>query len=148
VSVLAEDPSTWLRSALQSLDGRAIGLWRIEADGLVQVCFEAPSIDPGTARKFAEATRSLGLDRLNLGIVKAASTGRVTVSLVADLPADSGSGYWLRAFDAERSVAVPLEVKEGMIGWVFSIALGRSPEASEVARILRSLASPHLATLA
>lgn len=148
MSVPAEDPSTWLRSALQALDGRAIGLWRIEADGLVQVCFDAPSIDPGAARRFAEATRSLELDRLNLGIVKAASTGKVTVSLVAELPAESGSGYWLRAFGAERSVAVPLEVNEGTIGWVFSIALGLSPEAAEVARILKSIAAPRLAALA
>jgi hypothetical protein len=133
---------------LREFDGRAIGLWRVEANRLVQIRFEAPLVDPEVAQRFAGETRSLELDRLNLGIVKAASSGHPAVSLAADLPEDSGSGYWLRAFGAERSVAVPLKVREGTIGWVFSIALGLSPEASEVARILKSIASPHLAALA
>ena len=49
---------------------------------------------------------------------------------------------------ADRSVAVPLTGKEGRTAWVFSIALGLSPDASEVARFLKSVAMPHLATLA
>jgi len=135
-------------AALRALEGRAIGLWRVETARLVQVAFEAPPIDPDVARRFAEATRSLGLDRLNLGIVKAATVGQVAVSVVAELNPDSGSGYWLRAFDAERSVAVPLEGADGRVGWVFSIALGMSPDAAEVARVLKSVAAPHLAALA
>lgn len=146
MSVLADDPATWLLSALHQLDGRAIGLWRVEADRLVQIAFQAPVIDRETAERFAGATRSLGFDQLDLGIVKAALHRRPEVSLAAELPADIGSGYWLRAFAADRSVAVPLDGTDDRTSWVFSIALGLSPDESEVARILKSVAARHLAT--
>jgi hypothetical protein len=42
---------------------------------------------------------------------------------VDELPADSGSGRWLRAFGAGRSVAVPIRDERGAVAGVFSVAL-------------------------
>jgi len=59
----------------------------------------------------------------SLGIVAAALTGQPAVSRVEELPADSGSGRWLRAFGASRSVAIPIRGEGGKIQGVFSVAL-------------------------
>jgi hypothetical protein len=109
---------------LQSVGARAAGLWRAEGDCLVQKafvgCAELPS---DVARQFAAATRSVPLTEVSLGIVAAATTGQTVVSRVSEQPADAGSGRWLRAFGAERSVAVPLHDNRGNVCAVLSVAL-------------------------
>src|SRR5271157_4115512 len=63
------------------------------------------------------------LSQKNLGIVAAAREGRPVVSRASDLPEDSGSGRWLRAFGASRSVAEPIRSRDGRVDGVLSVAL-------------------------
>ena len=127
-------------AALRSrLDGRAAGAWKVEGDRLAQVAFDpAPDLPADVAEGFAAATRSVDLARLDLGIVAAAS-GRVVVSVAADLPADAGSGYWLRAFGAYRSVAVPISEGDGKVTFVVSVALGPEPADEDVTGLIRRI---------
>src|SRR4051812_21966330 len=102
-------PQDRLDSLRERFCARAAGWWRVAGDRLEQVAFSADADMPGeVARGFAGATRSVPMDRGDLGIVRAAATGEPAVSRVDDLPADSGSGLWLRRFGATRSVAVPV----------------------------------------
>ena len=98
-----------LADLARALSARAAGVWRVEGDRLVQVAFVAgEGLAEEVARAFAEATRSVSRAQGDLGIVRAATLGVVTASRTAELPAETGSGFWLRAFGASRSVAVPL----------------------------------------
>src|SRR5271157_892243 len=109
-----------------SLGARAAGYWQLDQETarLVQLVFvPGVGLDPEVGRKFAAATGTVPLSQTGLGIVAAALTGQPAVSRVADLPADSGSGRWLRAFGASRSVAVPIRGEGGKIQGVFSVAL-------------------------
>ena len=116
------------------LDGRAAGIWKVEGDRLVQVAFDpAPDLPREVAEGFAAATVAVDLARLELGIVEAAVSGRVAVSVAASLPAGAGSGYWLRAFGAARSVAVPVPGEDGPVALVVSVALGLEPPNEAVA---------------
>jgi hypothetical protein len=112
----------------KELGACAAGYWRLdpESDRLVQVAFAAgEGLDREVARQFAAATVSVSLDQRGLGIVTAALTGQPSISEVEVLPADSGSGKWLRAFGASRSVAVPIRGPAGAVLGVFSVALPR-----------------------
>ena len=121
-----------LEALRRRLGARAAGLWRVDGDRLVQVAFSAdPEMPVDVAEGFARATLAVPLDRLDLGIVGAYCDGRRRVSIAAELPAEVGSGYWLRAFGADRSVAVPIA------GGVVSVALaGLETGAEEVERAL------------
>jgi hypothetical protein len=127
---------------LAALDARAAGYWRVEGDQLIQVAFTAcPALNAEVSRTFAEATRMIALSHTNLGVVKAAVTGCVAVSRAGELPAESGSGYWLRAFGASRSVAVPLQDRGGAICAVLSVALpDRADSDDAIAQRLREAA--------
>ena len=93
------------------------------------------------ASTFAENTRNVSLDAKDLGIVKAALTGRVAVSLLEELPADSGSGLWLRRFEASCSVAVPIVDDESCEIAVVSLALADRGDDAVVSRAIRETAS-------
>jgi hypothetical protein len=95
-----------VEAVLRRLDARAAGFWRA-GPGLVAYV-PADDLDPIVARRFEDATRHVTLDQVRLGIVRAWIDGRPVVSRAAELPADGGSGSWLRAFVASRSVAVPI----------------------------------------
>jgi hypothetical protein len=125
------------------LGARAAGWWRVEGDRLEQVAFAAaPDMPEGVARGFAEATRSVPLGQADLGIVRAVLSGGPAVSRADDLPADTGSGLWLRRFGASRSVALPLREGEGAVLAVVSVALaGRTPGDGAVAKALRDEAA-------
>jgi hypothetical protein len=108
------------------LGARAAGYWQIDpqAARLVQLSFvPGVGLDPEVGRQFAAATATVPLSQKSLGIVAAALTGQTAISRVDELPADSGSGLWLRAFGACRSVAVPIRGARGPIQGVFSVAL-------------------------
>lgn len=107
---------------------------------MAQVAFVAAADLPAeVASSFAEATQAVPFSRSNLGIVQAATTAAVAVSRVADLPAEAGSGRWLRAFEAERSVAVPLLDPSGVVAAVLSVALDAAPPGDdEVASVVRA----------
>lgn len=106
------------------LEGRAAGYWWLAGDWLEQVAFTAsPALPEDVAQRFAEATRSVPTSKTDLGIVRAALTHAPAISRVDKLPADAGSGYWLRAFGATRSVAVPLHDLKGKVRAVVAIAI-------------------------
>ncbi len=109
-----------------ALGACAAGYWQLERDHerLVQLSFvPGLGLDPDVGRQFAAATATVPLSQTSLGIVAAVLTGEPAVSRVDELPADSGSGRWLRAFGASRSVAVPIPGERGKIQGVFSVAL-------------------------
>ncbi len=117
-----------LADLARALSARAAGVWRVEEDRLVQVAFVAGGgLAEEVALAFAEATRSVSRAQADLGIVRAVTHGVVTASRMAELPAEAGSGFWLRAFGASRSVAVPLLDARGSVHAVVSVALGGSP---------------------
>src|SRR6185437_2196304 len=90
-------PHALLAALRGRFHARAAGWWRVAGDRLEQVAFSAAADMPGdVAREFAGSTRSVPLARADLGIVKAAVTCEVAVSRADELPADSGSGLWLR----------------------------------------------------
>jgi hypothetical protein len=107
------------------LGARAAGYWWLAGEWLEQVTFApSPMLDEDVAHRFAEATRSVPLSAgTELGIVRAALTNSLAISRAAELPDDAGSGYWLRAFGATRSVAVPLRDTKGGVRAVISVAL-------------------------
>lgn len=117
-----------LADLARALSARAAGVWRVDGDRLVQVAFVAgDGLAEEVARAFAEATRSVSRAQGDLGIVRAANLGVVTASRTAEIPAETGSGLWLRAFGASRSVAVPLFDASGSVHAVVSVALAESP---------------------
>ena len=121
-----DDVRTWVAEVCTALGACAAGYWRLDPEGkrLVQVVFvPGAQLDPQVGREFAAATREVSLDQTTLGIVVAAIKGQPAVSRVEDLPADSGSGRWLRAFGACRSLAVPLHDPQGSVRAVVSVAL-------------------------
>ena len=118
-------PPDWLVALVHDLSARAAGLWDRQEDFLRLEAFVAAEDMPlYVAQGFAQATRKVPLDRTGLGIVKAAMEQTVVTSWAAELPDDGGSGTWLRAFQAERSVAVPLLDAQGRTRAVIAIALG------------------------
>jgi hypothetical protein len=106
------------------LGGRAAGFWRLQGDRLEQVPFSsAGEIPAEVVAEFVRATRSVPLDRGDLGIVRAIGSGSMVVSRAADAPTDSGSGLWLRRFSARHSVATPVRDASDVIQGVVSIAV-------------------------
>lgn len=118
-----------VRNICHELAACAAGYWRLDRSlsQLRQVAFvPGPALDADVADRFAEATRSVMLSQRGLGIVVAAVSGEAAVSRVSELPADSGSGAWLRAFGASRSVAVPDRDEHGELRGVLAVALPES----------------------
>jgi hypothetical protein len=116
-----------------TLGARAAGWWRLdhESNRLTQVAFvPGVGLDTDVGMAFAAATVAVPLGQKNLGIVIAASTGEPAVSRAEELSPDSGSGHWLRAFGANRSIAMPVHNHEGNFIGVISVALsGNHPLA-------------------
>ena len=116
----------YVAALCESLSARAAGYWQLDAlaQRLVQVAFvPGARLDPQVGLEFAAATLEVELSQKNLGIVAAAREGRPVVSRASDLPEDSGSGRWLRAFGASRSVAEPIRSRDGRVDGVLSVAL-------------------------
>ncbi len=119
---------------------RAAGWWQVQGDHLDQVAFSAAlELPAAVAREFAAATQSVSLTQSNLGIIGAATTGKATISRAAELPAETGSGLWLRRFGAVRSVAVPWLDETGTVVRVVSLALAdETPDDATVVAIIRA----------
>lgn len=123
----SSSPGAVVAALLRATGARAAGLWRVEGGCLVQAAFVAcPEMPAEVARAFADATRSVALTEVPLGIVSAAVSGVPRVSRAEELPSNSGSGRWLRAFGAERSIAVPLRGAADTVIAVLSVALPSS----------------------
>jgi hypothetical protein len=122
------------------LGARATGLWFYRGDRLELAAFApAPDMPEDVARRFREASSEVSLDRTDLGIVNAVVERAASISVAGRLPVEVGSGYWLRAFGAERSVAVPIFRPEGGIAAVLSAALPTlgPPDDEEVVELIR-----------
>jgi hypothetical protein len=116
----------------KALGACAAGYWQLDQTTaqLFQVAFvPGVGLNADVGREFENATQVVPLSQQSLGIVIAALSGRPAVSRVCELPADSGSGAWLRAFGASRSVAVPIFGAQRAVRAVISIAL---PEQVEI----------------
>ena len=137
-----ETPRDRVAALLSSLNARAAGLWLVEGERLAQVAFvPCAELADEAARGFAEATLSVPLAQPDLGIVRAVLSGDVAVSRTSEFSEATGSGRWLRAFDAERSVAVPLRDEDGTVRGVFSVAMpGVTPDDGTVADQIRAAA--------
>lgn len=126
---------------LQSLPAsRAAGFWSADDRRLVQQAFLAgPTLSDETANGFASATREVPLDRTDLSIARAALEG-FAVAHVDDPSFAAGSGQWLRAFGALRSVAVALRTEDELLG-VMSVAVADDPRSDgELAAVVHSAA--------
>lgn len=134
-----------LNALLNEWRARATGFWIVESETLRCVLFRpADDLDPGVAAGFADATASVPRHRLDLGIVEASENGRVAVASLADHPEETGSGHWLRAFQAVRSIAVPLRDSSGAVRAVWAIAIGDDGVPPEhIAQRIRELALEH-----
>jgi hypothetical protein len=123
-----------LAGLCDALGARAAGCWRLDLDEhrLVQVAFvPGAGLEPRIAEEFADATACVPLSQQSLGIVAAALSAHPVISRVAQLPADSGSGRWLRAFGASRSVAVPRRDDSATVQGVLSVALPEEVRESD-----------------
>ncbi len=107
--------NTALDRLLKSTGARAVGLWRIEQNYLVQVGFRTAHDMPSDVREgFRAATRQLPLSRTDLGVVKAAVSGHPTPARLSENASDeksgdlSGSATWLERFACQQSLAVPI----------------------------------------
>lgn len=108
----------------QHAGARATGCWRFEAGRLLLEAFLAcPEMKPEVAQGFPVATADVPVTDTGLGIVLAARTREVTQYRAIDLPPESGSGFWLRGFEADRSIAVPqLDESQNLIR-ILSVAI-------------------------
>ena len=105
-------------------DARATGCWRYENGRLILEHFQACSeMSPDVAIGFPKATADVPVTDTGLGIVLAARSKAVTEYRSIDLPPDAGSGYWLRGFEADRSVAVPMLNNQGELIRILSVAV-------------------------
>jgi hypothetical protein len=135
----------WLGALLQSLSARAAGVWTCARDRLhLEAFVSADDLPKDVSRGFARSTLEVPLDRSGLGIVQAAVDRAVATSWASALPDDGGSGTWLRAFQAVRSVAVPILDAQGQTCRVIAIAIGPDCDLSseEVARRLQTALPP------
>ncbi len=121
------------------LDGRAIGLWACEGEILRLVAFLPAADLPDSVRVgFVEATRAVPLSTLELSIVKARQEGEPVLAISETLPPELGSGYWLRAFGAACSLAVPVAGSDPGTTGVLSVATRTIPASPDaVAALLR-----------
>lgn len=129
-----------LAALIARLDGRAAGFWLREGDTLRQVAFQSAADLPDSVRVgFMDATREVPLSLLELAIVSACLEGKPILSLAETLPPELGSGYWLRAFGAACSLAVPILGTDSGPTGVLSVATRVVPAApEEVAALLRT----------
>lgn len=103
---------------------RATGCWRFVNGRLHLEAFLAcPEMKPEVAAGFPVATADVPVTDTGLGIVLAARTREVTEYRGIDLPPDAGSGYWLRGFEADRSIAVPQLDASGNLVRILSVAV-------------------------
>lgn len=117
----------WLSKFLAEFDGRAAGLWRMDRISLTCLGLAfAADFPADVAVEFRDATQSVRLSQLGLGIVKAAVNRETALSTVVDGP--EGSRGWLRRFGAYCSIAVPAAVDNEVVG-VLSVAVPEPTDA-------------------
>ncbi len=138
----------WLAVAFihEHARARATGCWRYQDGHLILEAFIAcPEMSPAVAKGFPVATADVPVTETGLGIVLAARTLEVTEYRAIDLPPDAGSGFWLRGFEADRSIAVPRIDSSGSLVRILSVAVqGIETPVAKYERIVRSAYARHL----
>ncbi len=138
-------PHTRLEALRARINARAAGWWRVSIDfrELKLIAFSAAADMPvEVSSGFAETTRSVSLRAVELGIVKAAISRKVSVSRLSEISTEAGSGLWLARFEAVRSVAVPIRYDRGNTRGVVSLALAEfSPDDEWVSRMILETAT-------
>jgi len=101
---------TALDTLLKQTGARAVGLWRVQENQLIQVGFRAvPDMPLEVQVGFASATAAVPLSNPKLGIVQAVLSREPTIATLD--PQETGltvSASWLARFGAEQSVAFPI----------------------------------------
>lgn len=125
---------------------RATGCWRYEAGRLKLEAFVAcPEMKAEVAKGFPIATADVPVTDTGLGIVLAARTREVTEYRAIDLPPEAGSGFWLRGFEADRSIAVPQLDDSGHLIRILSVAIrGLHDPVAKYENIVRDAYALHL----
>ncbi|MFM7319670.1 MAG: hypothetical protein ACKO5E_22210 [bacterium] len=122
-------------------NARATGSWRYDAGQklLLLESFQAcPEMNQQVAEGFPAATAEVPVTDTGLGIVLAARAMSVTEYRAIDLPPETGSGYWLRGFEADRSVAVPQIDNQGNLIRILSVAVtGLDKPFEDYAELIR-----------
>jgi len=138
----------WLAVAFvhEQARARATGCWRFEDGHLILEAFIAcPEMSPGVAKGFPIATADVPVTDTGLGIVLAARTREVTEYRAIDLPPEAGSGFWLRGFEADRSIAVPSLDSSGSLVRILSVAVqGLEAPVASYESIVRSAYARYL----
>ncbi|MDX2039388.1 MAG: hypothetical protein SFX72_22270 [Isosphaeraceae bacterium] len=105
------------------LGARAAGAWRLSDDSLVRTAFShATDMPEDVVSSFCSASERFRLSDVEFGVVKAAVELLPVVSRRSH-SGSPGSGRWLEAFDADRSIAVPILDDSGRLAAVFAVAL-------------------------
>ena len=123
-------------------EARATGSWRFDPEKrelLLEYFHPCSSMNPEVAKGFPVATAVVPVTDTGLGIVLAARSCEVTEYRAEDLPPDVGSGFWLRGFQADRSVAVPQLNSSGELLRILSVAVvGLEIPTSHYASLIRT----------
>jgi hypothetical protein len=125
---------------------RATGSWRFHDGHLILEAFlSCPEMNSDIAEGFPIATGRVPVTDTGLGIVLAARTKEVTEYRAIDLPPESGSGFWLRGFEADRSIAVPQLDEKGNLLRILSVAVrGLDEPIAHYASIIKEAYAVHL----
>ncbi len=124
----------------EALGAQAAGWWTLDAGLLTLRAFDpGPTFPDNCVEPFTEAARVVPVDRVELGVARAAA-GTSARSVAVELPNDVGSGYWLRRFGATHSVAVPVRAADGRVVAVVSMSFtAPSPTDHEIERTVQTL---------
>jgi hypothetical protein len=122
-------------------EGVATGSWKYDAETrqlLLEGFIACDDMPKDVADRFTKATAEVPVTDTGLGIVLAARAMAPTEYKAEDLPPESGSGYWLRQFGADRSVAVPEIDAGGQLVRILSVAVrGLDKSSGDYAEIIR-----------
>lgn len=137
---MSESIPETLAALIARLDGRAAGVWVGNGDTLRLVAFQpSPDLPDSVRVGFTDATRTVPLSLPELAIVRACLEREPVLSIAESLPPDRGSGYWLRAFGAACSLAVPIVGSDPATTGVLSVAMRAVPTTPDkVAALLRT----------
>lgn len=109
---------------LQACEARAVGLWQRQGNDLIQLGYAScPDMAPDVHRDFSEGTKKVSLSQTGLGIVRATLTKEPAVAtLEPEKTGLPGSAGWLARFGALESLACPILIPNGEVGWVFAVS--------------------------
>ncbi len=109
---------TALDLVLGTTNSRAAGFWRLEGDALKLLGFRSAADMPEEVHgNFSSATRKVSLESTGLGIVKAVLEKRPSSALRQNPDGTMGeSATWLERFQAEQSLAVPVQASRRILG--------------------------------